>query len=47
MIKNKTIINKIAKELNIPKLRESKVLSKTFREIESGLSKFLDSDLAI
>jgi|TARA_R100001082_G_C4216610_1_gene97365 hypothetical protein len=39
MIKNKTIINKIAKELNIPKLRVSKVLSKTFREIESGLSK--------
>jgi len=39
MIDTKTIINKIAKELNFSKLTVSKVLSETFREIEGGLSK--------
>jgi len=39
MIDTKTIINKIAKELNINKSTISKVLSETFRQIESGISK--------
>ena len=37
MIDNKTIINKVAKELNVSKLQASKVISKTFREIENAL----------
>ena len=39
MINTKTIINKIAKGLNINKLTISKVLSETFRQIESEISK--------
>ena len=37
MIDNKTIIDRVAKELNISKLKASKVISKTFREIENAL----------